>query len=211
LGRLFLVALFFNSWFSPDYSFGQQGNWEHNWLKTINVERSSRLDDWAIGFSNSVLPISLAIPISDYFISKNEKPDRQIRFLTFYAGLGLHATISYGLKWTINRQRPFERYSDLENVVTPSSGSFPSGHTGFAFHTATLIFLEYPEWYVALPSYAWAIGVGYSRMHLGVHYPTDVFAGMVLGTASGFFSNRANLWLQKKLKRERTAKVSEAG
>ncbi|ULT24063.1 phosphatase PAP2 family protein [Sphingobacterium sp. E70] len=39
----------------------------------------------------------------------------------------------------------------------------------------------YSKWYVVAPSLLWAGSVGYSRMYLGVHYPTDVLAGAVLG------------------------------
>jgi undecaprenyl-diphosphatase len=43
---------------------------------------------------------------------------------------------------------------------------------------------SYPKWYIAAPAYLWAGSVGYSRMYLGVHYPSDVFGGAVLGTTT---------------------------
>lgn len=197
-----LSVLFFHFWLIlfGNSSFGQ-GNWEFNWLKSTNLDRNQNLDPLAEGFSYSVLPLTLAFPFADYFIHRKEKPDRNYRILTFCGGIGLHGVVSYGLKLGINRPRPFEKYLELDNVVKPSTGSFPSGHTGFAFHTATLIFLEYPKWYVALPAFSWAGLAGYSRLHLGVHYPTDVFAGVGLGIATGYLSHEANRWIQKKGKK----------
>jgi membrane-associated phospholipid phosphatase len=74
----------------------------------------------------------------------------------------------------------------------------PSGHTSTAFATATSLSMAYPKWYVIIPSYAWASSVGYSRMHLGVHYPSDVFIGAIVGSGSAFLTHKANQWLEKK-------------
>ena len=71
----------------------------------------------------------------------------------------------------------------------------PSGHTSGAFATATALSLKYPEWYVIVPSYLWASSVGLSRMHLGLHYPTDVLAGAVLGAGSAYLTYKVNEWL----------------
>jgi undecaprenyl-diphosphatase len=65
--------------------------------------------------------------------------------------------------------------------------------------------IAYPKWYVAVPAYAWAATVGYSRMYLGVHYPSDVFVGAVIGTGSAFLMHKANQWLFKKKERRKLA------
>ncbi len=75
---------------------------------------------------------------------------------------------------------------------------FPSGHTSLAFAIATSLSLKYPKWYVIAPSYVWACSVGYSRMNLGVHYPSDVLAGAVLGAGSAFLTYKLNEWFWKK-------------
>jgi undecaprenyl-diphosphatase len=64
--------------------------------------------------------------------------------------------------------------------------SFPSGHTSSSFSAVTALSRAYPKWYVIAPSFLWAASVGYSRMYLGVHYPTDVTAGAVLGVGTSF-------------------------
>jgi membrane-associated phospholipid phosphatase len=101
-------------------------------------------------------------------------------------------------KQIIKRERPYLRYSGLEPVVFESSYSMPSGHTSTAFATATSLSMAYPKWYVIVPSFAWASSVGYSRMHLGVHYPSDVFIGAIVGSGSAFLTHKANQWLEKK-------------
>jgi len=68
-----------------------------------------------------------------------------------------------------------------------------------AFATATSLSLEYPKWYVIVPAYTWAGTVGYSRMHLGVHYPSDVLIGALVGAGSAFITHKVN---QKLLKRK---------
>jgi undecaprenyl-diphosphatase len=86
----------------------------------------------------------------------------------------------------------------LSAAGTGNSPSFPSGHTSVAFSTATSLYLAYPKWYVAVPAFTYAASVGYSRMYLGVHYPSDVLAGAVIGAGSAWLMYKANKWLFKK-------------
>jgi undecaprenyl-diphosphatase len=111
--------------------------------------------------------------------------------------------VTFGLKYSIKRQRPYIG----TNVITSANGisntpSFPSGHTSEAFSTATSLYLAYPKWYVAVPAFAWAGAVGYSRMYLGAHYPSDVLAGAVIGAGTAWLMYRANKWLFKKKPQE---------
>ncbi|WP_256604704.1 phosphatase PAP2 family protein [Sphingobacterium multivorum] len=72
------------------------------------------------------------------------------------------------------------------SVRTAGGYSFPSGHTSSAFATASALSRAYSKWYVVAPSLLWASSVGYSRMYLGVHFPSDVLTGAVLGTGAAF-------------------------
>ncbi len=108
--------------------------------------------------------------------------------------------ITSAMKLSIKRDRPFKTYPEIEKESSAGSYSFPSGHTTSAFVTATSLSLAFPKWYVIVPSYAWAGAVGYSRMHLGVHYPSDVAAGAIIGAGSAFLTYKINKWLSQKNK-----------
>jgi len=101
--------------------------------------------------------------------------------------------ISYGLtlliKQLVKRPRPFVQNINIVPVSRPSSSSFPSGHTSTTFASATALSVAYPKWYVIAPAFLWAGSVGYSRMYLGVHYPTDVAAGAILGSGTSLLLN----------------------
>lgn len=110
--------------------------------------------------------------------------------LTIAGACVINLGITSAFKYSINRERPFEAFPDIEKKTGAGSPSFPSGHTAFAFCSATSLSLQYPEWYVIVPSYLWAGSVAYSGMHLGVHYPSDILAGAITGAFSAWLSYR---------------------
>lgn len=102
---------------------------------------------------------------------------------------GINIATSELLKIAFNRTRPADEYPDVVFVTSPSKGkSFPSGHTSQAFAMATTLTMQYKKWYVTVPAYLWAGTVGYSRMYLGKHYPSDVLAGALVGAGSSYLS-----------------------
>jgi membrane-associated phospholipid phosphatase len=96
--------------------------------------------------------------------------------------------ITFLLKKTIARPRPFEAHPNLflAKVKASSLQSFPSGHTSLAFAAATTLMLNTKSWKFYVPAFLLAGASGYSRMHLGVHYPSDVLAGAITGVASAW-------------------------
>jgi membrane-associated phospholipid phosphatase len=92
--------------------------------------------------------------------------------------------VNLGIKTVARRRRPDRVARDLpqsQEVPMPASSSFPSGHSAAAFAFATGVASVLPI--VGLPLRGLAALVAYSRVHTGVHYPGDVVAGALLGTA----------------------------
>lgn len=63
---------------------------------------------------------------------------------------------------------------------------FPSNHASNGFAAATFLALLLRNRWVTLSAFLWAIGSCYSRMYMGVHYPTDILCGALLGTLFAF-------------------------
>lgn len=150
--------------------------------------------------SGSVLPMMIAVPIGIgiYNYAGTRSLTQNTEHFTVAGSILVSGTITLGLKYAVDRPRPFVTHSDItqkDQHVGPYS--FPSGHTAQAFALATSVSLCYPKWYVIAPSFAWAFTVGYSRMWLGVHYPGDVLTGAIIGTASAFGTYYFMRWITR--------------
>ena len=95
--------------------------------------------------------------------------------------------VYFVLKNSLKRNRPEAALKNFRSIITPSDQfSFPSGHTSAAFMMATLLGFYFPPLIIFL--YCWATLVGCSRVVLGVHFPTDIFVGALLGISTALFS-----------------------
>lgn len=162
-------------------------------LRKINLERNQALDPTFKFITNSVSPIGLGAPLIVTSIGFIQN-DQALKNKGYYIGATLLTStiITTTLKFSIDRDRPFETYPDIQKLVGAGSPSFPSGHTSEAFATATSLSLAFPKWYVIAPAYIWAGAAGYSRMHLGVHYPSDVLVGALVGAGSAWLCHELN-------------------
>lgn len=95
-------------------------------------------------------------------------------------GFAVELPVYWVLKNSFQRRRPPEALPSFSSVITASDRfSFPSGHTAAACLLTTLVYLFYGT--AAAPLMVWSGAVGLSRVLLGVHFPTDILAGAVLG------------------------------
>ncbi len=170
-------------------------------LRNINLNRDKSLDKSIQFISDSEKTITIGVPIIIYSLGMIEN-DGKIKEKAIFIGetFLVNAIVTTAMKYSFKRDRPFVTYPELDKQSNGGSYSFPSGHTSSAFSTATSVSIMYPKWYVIAPSFVWASCVGYSRMHLGVHYPSDVLAGAIIGSGSAFLTYKINKWLNKKKK-----------
>ncbi len=97
-----------------------------------------------------------------------------------------------GLKYAVDRHRPSGRHAR-------SNAAFPSSHAANAFAFAVVIARRWRRWGVALPAFALAAVVGYSRLYLDRHWLSDVVAGAVLGAAIAWWTVGAwRRWLARR-------------
>jgi len=172
-------------------------SWEVRLLYNVNLGRNKALDRPMLGVTNSVWPLAIGVPVTMTavgFVTKD--PVLKHQGLYTAATVFVNAGGTYVIKRIVNRTRPYEIYS-LDNLVVEHNASFPSGHTSNSFALATSLTLATKKWYVAVPAYTWAATAGYSRLHLGVHYPSDVLAGAAMGAGSAVLLYHADRWLHK--------------
>jgi undecaprenyl-diphosphatase len=92
-------------------------------------------------------------------------------------------TLAEGAKYLFNRARPFIWDTEIAPLIkTPSSSSFPSGHSATAAAGALTLSVLYPPFAPVFVVAGFLVVL--SRVYLGVHFPVDVLAGVVIGTAT---------------------------
>ena len=101
------------------------------------------------------------------------------------------------LKPIVNRTRPYEIVEGLRLIgKKPIDASFPSGHTAASFASATALSRYIPKKYsVAL--FVLALFIAFSRLYIGVHYPTDVLFGLADGIVLGLLAIKCMPLLEK--------------
>jgi undecaprenyl-diphosphatase len=101
----------------------------------------------------------------------------------------LQVTLINGLiKNIVGRIRPYEVIDGLNCLVgIQKDPSFPSGHTSSSFAVSYIIFRKMPKKF-GIPALIMAVLIAWSRLYVGVHYPTDVLAGIIFGILLGILA-----------------------
>ncbi|MBK8610048.1 MAG: phosphatase PAP2 family protein [Chitinophagaceae bacterium] len=191
---LLLICIFFQSEIRAQ-------NIDIDIVKSANEHQSLGKTNFCRFDANSVTFVNLGAPAAVLAVGLI-KHDKQLQKDAAYmmGAFLLSAALTRAGKIIVKRNRPYEDYSSITKLSSGGGYSFPSGHTSAAFTTATSLSLYFPKWYVIVPAYLWAGSVGYARIYQGVHYPSDVLAGAVVGAGSAFLTYKAQKWIDRKQK-----------
>jgi membrane-associated phospholipid phosphatase len=174
-------------------------NFDIDLLKSINQNQSAFKDDYSSVMSKSVTSVTIAVPVSLFVAGwANNNKKLKLDAAYFAGGYILSALVTHGTKHIVHRDRPFVTYNFITKRDDGGGYSFPSGHTSAAFYDATTLSIMYPKWYVIVPTYLWASSVAWARMYQGVHYPSDVFVGAIVGAGSAWVSYKVRKCIEKK-------------
>lgn len=158
-------------------------------LRWIHHNRIELLDNilYYISFATTFVSIGILLALLVIFIKSKERKFKTL-FYKLLAVFLVSATVSLTMKNTIFRPRPFDAYSDIHKLSEAGSSSFPSGHTMEAFAMAMGLTLLLKNRKYSIMVFTWALLIAYSRMALGVHYPLDVFAGILIGVLVSYIT-----------------------
>jgi undecaprenyl-diphosphatase len=154
--------------------------WELRWMRWADGWWSSSVLDHVLPwltYLGSHYAFVLFIILS-WAITRQRKVLRYLVLL--YA---IQSAAIYSLKFLIQRQRPF-LFLDMASKLSKGPGeildpSFPSAHANFSFMMATLLAAWFPRYRILF--FIVAGFISWTRIYLGVHYPTDVITGALLG------------------------------
>lgn len=127
-------------------------------------------------------------------------------------GLAIGSLVSLVfLKPFFMRPRPYLTVSGLTALIDMSRdpNSFPSGHTTAAFGVCMGIFLTVRDVRVRAASLTVAVLMGFSRLYVGVHNPTDVLAGALIGMAGAVLAVIIIKWIDEKVKTRQMRKEKQ--
>ncbi len=128
-------------------------------------------------------PLYLLLATFIYWYQGQDSLFLQTLLLAFVIERPVYFILKNGFK----RNRPAVALENFTSQITPSDQfSFPSGHTSAAFMVAVITGYFIPV--LLLPLLIWSTLVGFSRVVLGVHFPTDTLMGMILGVSVAIYS-----------------------
>lgn len=103
-----------------------------------------------------------------------------------------------GIKLLVARTRPFDANPLIGGLLIKAPGdySFPSGHTMVSFSSSVVLY--YMNKKAGISAFILSAVIGFSRLYLYVHYPSDVFAGMVIGMLLAYISMKIYFMIEKR-------------
>lgn len=156
--------------------------WDNRILKKLAAKHTPVLNKILVPVTksgnNGYIWFAICIPL--LLLNKYRLTGFTVILAMIISGLTGEITI----KHIVGRVRPCNRDFGKDLLIKhPAHYSFPSGHTSSSFAVAMVMFFMLPALFI--PVLLYACLMGFSRMYLLVHYPTDVIAGVFLGTLCG--------------------------
>ena len=142
--------------------------------------------DSIIIFLAEYLPWAVGIGIFLFLVfGRDKKRELWMIIQSFASATVARFVFTEIIRYFWNRPRPFEVLQNVNQLIShETGGSFPSGHAAFFFALATGVFF-YKKWWGVL-FYAFALAIGLGRIATGLHWPSDILGGAVVGIFSAW-------------------------
>lgn len=153
-----------------------------NWFNSL-AERSS-LGNKLIVFFAQYLPYLVVVVfiVLLYFSIYPRREKIYIFLVGIFAAIVSRFGITVLIRYLYYRPRPFITYQ-VHQLIPESNGSFPSGHASFLFALAATIYLYNKKWGIWV--FIISLFICIARIMAGVHYPSDILAGIIVGVTVG--------------------------
>ncbi|MES2135240.1 MAG: phosphatase PAP2 family protein [Patescibacteria group bacterium] len=152
-----------------------------------SLARKSRLGDFLIMFFGSYIayPLTLALPVYLFLVQTPLRESILVCASALIAGLMARFVFGSLIRFFHPVPRPFKAHS-LKPFIQLKSPSFPSGHALFFFALSTFVLFFNPLLGVAF--FATTALIAIARIIAGLHYPSDMIAGLLIGIVSAYLS-----------------------
>lgn len=165
--------------------------WSSPWLDPVFIFFTEK--------RNFIVPAALGV---GWILWKEGRPGRTLLLALLLGVLFCDQVSSFVVKRCVHRIRPCHVMADLKTPYGQSgSYSFPSSHAANMAGLATVMLLSRPAWGWYFAVFAFLVGL--SRVYLGVHYPSDVLGGFLLGGALGWLAWRCAILITRRWRPEK--------
>jgi len=167
--------------------------WDLEIFKLINLGLSSQALDAILGlitqFGSTIFWLAVAV----FLWVTGKKEDAVLLTVAIVVG----GILFFPIKLIVSRARPYQVLFEI-HVIDPEGGfSFPSGHTKNAFSGAVILGNKHKKWAPLL--YVLSSIIGFSRIYVGAHWPTDVIVGAISGCLFGTIVLKFNAKIKEKV------------
>jgi undecaprenyl-diphosphatase len=144
--------------------------------------RSTFVDGIVVFFANDFAYILVALFLAVVFFSTLPKREKlEMLFVTFASSIIARYGVTELIRFFYHHPRP-----PVHQLITETSWSFPSGHATFFFALSTAVYLYNKKWGVWF--FIASILITVSRVIAGIHYPSDIVGGALIGIIIAYFT-----------------------